>query len=289
MFAQVEISNPEAECSNSNRTKKTEFNSVQSTGLSDGAQLFEFSSVQEKSEDDAYSNHDFPNPDERSDDKVPSDMAEAMCLGSMQERLSDIEVPPVDPQRVRKQINTGFLRRDSAHVKTVFERYRLFKGLEHRDDLSYIPKENLQIALQDLGIEADAKQADALFEEFDPDRSFGLDFDEFLLLLKKSTPISEWTNSLLICELIADAIPKVPGMHPLRVVSKLTRSDMNNICEGMLEGLQRMIWESSVELANAFKAMDKKVHSSEDSKFSMIPMSCGRVNDFHAGIEGRIG
>ena len=216
-------------------------------------------------------------------------MGNAVSGESSREGYAHIKVPPVESWKVRKQVNSGFLRRDTAHVKSVFDRHCAFKGSDHRAHLSYIPKEKLQTVLKDLDVDVDAKQADVLFDEFDPDKSYGLDFDEFMLLLKNSTPISEWGNNLMLCELLADAIPKVPGIHPLRVVSKLTRSDVHSICEGMMEGLERIIWESALDLNSAFEAMDRKVQGHDDSKFSMIPMSCGKIDDFHAGIESRIG
>ncbi len=39
----------------------------------------------------------------------------------------------------------------------------------------------------------------------------------------------------------------------------------------------------------AFDVNDRRDKSDGGSKFNIVPLSCGNVEDFHAGVEGRIG
>jgi hypothetical protein len=135
----------------------------------------------------------------------------------------------------------------------------------------------------------DQKEADLLFDEFDTDNSDGLDLDEFQRLLQKSTQLNEWAKTLNLHELLTDAIPRKPGQDPLRVVSTLTAEERLDICRAVQKGLERLLKESAESLKAAFDMNDKRDKGDGGSKFNLVPVSCGNVEDFHAGVEGRIG
>ncbi len=62
------------------------------------------------------------------------------------------------------------------------------------------------------------------------------------------------------------------------------------------EGLKVMLKDSVAVLREAFRVYDETIKTSEDLKLSAIVkfehpphMKCGTIEDFHAGLEGRIG
>jgi hypothetical protein len=83
----------------------------------------------------------------------------------------------------------------------------------------------------------------------------------------------------------------------LRIVSDLTKAEVQIIANEFAIGLQRILTESVGSLKESFAAMDKKMEEkSEDykrnaaSKFSICQeMKCGTIEDFHRGLVGRIG
>jgi hypothetical protein len=140
-----------------------------------------------------------------------------------------------------------------------------------------------------LGVHVDGKQVDDFLQEFDFTNKGGLDLQEFLTVLKKPTMSEEWVKTLPISEIISDAIPKISGVDPLRVISELSERNIYLICQEVLRGLQDVLLDSSRELKRSYLAMDQKPKLSGECKFSLIPMTCGTIKDFHAGIGGRIG
>lgn len=140
-----------------------------------------------------------------------------------------------------------------------------------------------------MDIEVDEKEADLLFDEFDTDNSDGLDLSEFQSLVRKSNQLNEWAKTLNLSELLADAIPRFPGRHPLRIISTLTDEEQSCICLAVQNGLKRLLKESSESLKASFDLNDERTNSDGGSKFNIVALSCGNVEDFHKGIEGRIG
>jgi hypothetical protein len=64
------------------------------------------------------------------------------------------------------------------------------------------------------------------------------------------------------------------------------------MCQAIHFGLDRLIRGAIVELKSAFRANDSRQQlgcGNSGSKFNVIPMSCGKISDFHAGLDARIG
>ena len=57
-----------------------------------------------------------------------------------------------------------------------------------------------------------------------------------------------------------------------------------------MTGLKRMVSKASAELRQSFEAADKsKLQEQMADKFKVVTMSTGRIDDFHAGLSGRVG
>ena len=215
--------------------------------------------------------------------------------------MCDLTEGPAPIDILRAQIKAGFERRDSSFVQTVFTRHSIpdeTKSLnlnEHIDECPpIIPKVNISAALVNLGVDVDEQRADELFQEFDTDNSNGLNLEEFQQLVRKPPQIVEWAKTLGLPELLADAMPRKQGANALRVVSELTDAEFENVIGALLDGLRIVLTKSAHELKQAFAASDIRTEKSmseanSGSKFDLIPLSCGTIEDFHVGLEGRIG
>ncbi len=133
-----------------------------------------------------------------------------------------------------------------------------------------------------------------LFQEFDTDNSNGLSLEEFQQLVQRPPQIVEWAKTLGLPELLADAMPRKRSVNALRVVSELSDADFENVIGALLDGLRTVLRKSAHELKQAFAVSDLRTKSSiseanSGSKFDLIPLSCGTIDDFHVGLEGRIG
>jgi hypothetical protein len=180
------------------------------------------------------------------------------------------------------QVDLGFKRRDASFVQIVFDKH-------HDRQSGSISKSSLHSVLKELGLDIDQQRANELFDEFDSDNSDGLSLQELQQLLQKASRLHEWAKGLPLHALLADAIPRKPGIDSLRVVCGLTDSERLAVCEAVRSGLERMLKESSELLQKAFCVSDERKEAIDGSKFNIVPVSCGSVNDFHAGVEGRIG
>ena len=185
-------------------------------------------------------------------------------------------------QLLQRQIDVGFLRRDPAYVKIIFDQYS-------DKYVGSIRQDKLHSALAELGVEIDVMGTEELFQEFDSDVSGGLNLEEFQQLLLKSTRLFEWSKGLPLHELLADAIPRRPGQDPLKVISELTVDDIAVTCQAMVEGLIKIVHQGSACLKQAFQAWDQRERTDGASKFNVVALSCGQIADFHLGIEERIG
>jgi hypothetical protein len=194
-----------------------------------------------------------------------------------------------DTNELAQQVKTGFKRRNKEIVQEVFA--RLSSKQSSSETSSYLPKSQLLPLFRELGVNISAREAEELFDEFDTGNSQGLDLQELLLLLQKPSRLHEWAMSLPLHQLLADAIPRKPGIDPLRVVSKLTAEERSAVCDMVRMGLERMLEESSELLCKAFLKSDQRSKESfvDSSKFNLQSFSCGSIDDFHNGVEARIG
>lgn len=203
----------------------------------------------------------------------------------------------------RDQIKIGFERRDGSLVQSIFSSYSVLdKTIPVDSELRgnadkctrILSSEKICAALVALGIHTDAQGAEVLFQEFDTDNSSGLSLEEFQQLVRKPQPLVEWAKTQDLPEMLADAIPRKEGVDALRVVSDLTEDEIENVLGALLEGLGTVLRKSVKALKHAFAVSDSRSKSlssdiSTGSKFDVIALSCGNIDDFHAGLAGRIG
>jgi hypothetical protein len=155
-----------------------------------------------------------------------------------------------------------------------------------------ILKKKFSNALQDLKIELDDQEVGELFKRVDVDKSESLSVSEFESIVSQLSDLERWALSIPVHFLLADAVSCIDckGAHAMEKASNLTERDIHEICNGIVDGLRKIVGSKVFELKQAFDAM--RASQSEQvagSKFTVGTMSSGGPEDFHKGLEGRIG
>ena len=200
-------------------------------------------------------------------------------------------------EELHEQVEAGFRRRDSAVIVDMFKRYSSEHlcnfGAQQGRSISYIPKYNISRLLNDLELNVSVNEAEDLFDEFKTNMIVdGLELSGLQALLQKPSQLHDWARNLALYDLFADTIPRKPGVDPLRVISELTSAEMDAICDEMRYGLKRILKDASELLKKAFVELERRKEkglAAEAYRFNSVTLSYGKIDDFHAGIEERIG
>ncbi len=154
-------------------------------------------------------------------------------------------------------------------------------------------KKNLSSALLDLQITLEDQEIEEMFKKMDIDGSESLSLLEFESFVSQPSDLEKWAVSFPLHYLVADAVSCIEreGAHVLEKASNLTESDIQVVCEGILNGMKKMITAKVSELKKAYDAMhaSQAVNEAGSKYFTVGKMSSGGPADFHKGLEGRIG
>ena len=184
------------------------------------------------------------------------------------------------------------------------------------NDLEVLTKEKMKPALEEAGFKIYDEDVEALFETLDLDSDNVLDFQEFKLAVQRPSKtlkeIERWTSSMPFSQLVATGFAQLVGhdhpmkkrskgaaheetaqRDPIRIISKCSDDEFSVVCDGVLEGIRKLLQKNHKEVKAAYEAFDKQkfAKGSEDdqSKFAVNTMSCGQISDFYKGLEGRVG
>ncbi len=179
-----------------------------------------------------------------------------------------------------------------------------------------LTKEKMKPALEEAGFKIYDEDVEALFETLDLDSDNVLDFQEFKLAVQRPSKIlkeiERWTSSMPFSQLVATGFAPLVGhdhpakkkgkgyaheeaiqRDPIRIISKCSDDEFSAVCDGVLEGIKKLLQKNHKEVKAAYEAFDKQkfAKGSEDdqSKFAVNTMSCGQISDFYKGLEGRVG
>jgi hypothetical protein len=194
---------------------------------------------------------------------------------------------------VRSQVKKLFTVKDERFWKKTYEKHK-----EH----SQMSKENFRLALHELGIFLDEEGEREVFEGADNDQDQALDFNEFLLAVKKPSKVEQWTAGLPLTKLVAAAFVPIIRQSkfkddPLVALSECSTQTLSLVINVLKEGLHELLWKHISELKTGYRAMkNMKLDIQENqaqSKFSsggeVGVMSCGKINDFYGGLGSRVG
>jgi hypothetical protein len=194
---------------------------------------------------------------------------------------------------VRSQVKKLFTTKDERFWKKLYEKHK---------DSSQMSKENFRLALHELGIFLDEEGEREVFEGADNDQDQGLDFNEFLLAVKKPSKLDQWTAGLPLTKLVAAAFVPIIRQStfkddPLVALSECSTQTLSLVINALKEGLNELLWKHISELKTGYRAMknmkldiqDTKAQSKFSSGGEVGVMSCGKINDFYGGLGSRVG
>jgi hypothetical protein len=154
-------------------------------------------------------------------------------------------------------------------------------------------KKRFSKALEDLKIKLDDQETEELFKRVDVDKSESLSFSEFENIVSQLSDLERWALSVPVHYLLADAVSCIEreGAHAMEKASNLTETDIHEICNGIVDGMRKIVASKVSDLKKAFDAMraSQADQVAAGSKFTVGTMSSGGAEDFHKGLEGRIG
>ncbi len=192
--------------------------------------------------------------------------------------------------KIQEHVDFGLKRRSKEYIQYVFSNHcePAVSGKE-----STILEKNFSSALQDLNIKLNDQETKELFKCVDVDRNESLSYSEFENIVFQPSDLERWALSIPFHYLVADAVSCIEreGAHRLEKASNLTESDITLVCNGIVDGVKKLITGKVSELKQAFDRMRaSQAENQAGSKYFVVSsMSCGGPEDFHKGLEGRIG
>ena len=203
-------------------------------------------------------------------------------------------------------------RQNSDYVRRVFEDCGTKRSA---NGMKAATNEEVQKALQQLGINHLTLGIEDLVAALDLDHDHVMNYEEFALALQFPSKIERWTSSIPWSQMIAAILNSMEEIatdtDPLYRLTKLYDDEdkLAIIFEGISFGVQRLLKDRLLELKQALKELQtqsvgrNRNRSSESSdsagtddnkkkvnKFSAAQdMECGIVSDFYDGLNNRIG
>jgi hypothetical protein len=188
----------------------------------------------------------------------------------------------------RERTEKFFKRLDENHVRTVFKK--------HSSNGESLRRDNLEPALIELGICVKGNGLDDLYRLLDLNHDGTLEFEEFQRALACSSEIEQWAASLPFAGLLACCLPPIGGGDgdATRELCAVTPEELAASLDAFATGARHLITERLQDLQAGFDELDRRVRVQEcvnavGGKFSSAGLEWGTIEDFHKGIQGRIG
>jgi hypothetical protein len=190
-------------------------------------------------------------------------------------------------ERIQARVAVFFNLRDSetSYISELFK-----KHANSRTNL--LTAESTRSALREIGVRLTAEEAAVLFEIFDTDDNGGLDLQEFMKAIKYPGKVEQWADSLPLSKLLAHCLSFKESDDQLREVSSLSSDELCASIKAYSKCLQTILTNALDELKKCYAEMDRMTADSANeanSKFQTFKMSSGKVEDFHRGLQGRVG
>ena len=176
---------------------------------------------------------------------------------------------------------------DEHEVRRVFEEHAVPGRYKH------IKKEMLAGALSEAGVCMTESQMGDCLRLVKLNNDDIIKFQAFKNIVSMPNPVETWAATLPLSRILADALPKHDICDHLRVISSLTKREIDVIADRFAVTLKDVLNEHIAKLKSTFVIMDRQVlksglHSAA-SKFEIDAMEGGGLMDYHAGPEFKLG
>ncbi len=137
--------------------------------------------------------------------------------------------------------------------------------------------------------EEEAKQ---LFVQADLENDEVLGEKEFTYALSKAFPVEQALSVLPLHRLIESSLPGFRHKHPnehLEIFAYLSDAEIANMVAAVSPEIERLVREMVHGLREAKDRQDQNADDSAGAKFDIVTLSAGTIEDFHDGLQGRVG
>ena len=200
-------------------------------------------------------------------------------------------------------IARGFLRRNKKYLTKVFEKH----SVQANTGDTGLRKESLRAALKDAQFpsvsSALAISDEDLFRQIDVDDSGHVSFDEFNQFVLQRGSVENWMNSEHFVQILSESV--VPLLEAsvksesnlnvaaqddlMRELATLPPAQFQRALDVAAIGLNMQFESSQQSLNITLKALTEQTERLSQSKFEVTKLACGSIDDFHKGLEARIG
>jgi hypothetical protein len=190
---------------------------------------------------------------------------------------------------IRKRLLSGKCRRNESFIRQVFDKHGV-KTVQHPD--GEISIRNLEFALLELGVSGDAN---TVFADMDVNGDGIVDFEEFRAAVGRISSVESWAKRIPWWQAVADAMPepRVSGDDPLRMVAGLSDEQIDAVCRVVAEETAAELHRQIKHLEWSFLQMDlaeqERTTGGAGAKFQTFKANAGTIENFYAGLGGRVG
>ena len=168
----------------------------------------------------------------------------------------------------------------------------------HVDPVTKLLSANkLQGALSEFGVQLTASEACELMIAMDTDGNGALDFQEFTKALSQPpTQVEQFVDTLPLTGMLAACLSDPGADDPLKALCNIAPDSSNLISriDAFALSLRKVLQSELVKLQHMVVAMEAEKDSwagNAGSKFAagMVGMNAGTADEFHRGIQERLG
>jgi hypothetical protein len=122
-----------------------------------------------------------------------------------------------------------------------------------------------------------------------------LTYNAFKEIARSPSPLEEWVkSSIKFSRILTDALPKKKGQDYLRLISNMTREEINSVVEKTCAQVKSDLGRWATDLKRIFEDMDASQGCNSSAahfsnKFQVAQMRGGTIHDFYSGLDERIG
>jgi hypothetical protein len=188
------------------------------------------------------------------------------------------------PEQIDCRIEQGMKRRDASELEEIFKK--------HKDpSTNTIRREQFDLILESLGVVPENEHVPGDGGNYGAMDYGAIDFQEFKRAASVSSELEQLIRTLPLAEIVADALPKEKGRDPVRSFSEITSGQIHDICKASLPHLEKLLIDCARKLKASFDRMDEITAEAPMglNKFELVPMSVGKIDDFHKGLSSRVG
>lgn len=194
----------------------------------------------------------------------------------------------------RACVDAGIQRRDPSFLLKSFEKFQ-----DSTMNPPRILQRNLPAAAADVFARAAASCSSAasalppaVLQACSMSGSRGVDFAEFAVACQAASEFEQYVKKLPLTCIIADALGAHVGSDDdaLQRFSQLSDAGLECAMQAATSGLKAELAKAQTEVVKLLAAKQQSSDQLSSNKYQAPrKMACGGINDFHAGLSGRIG